>query len=65
MTLLAIGVLLFAGLHLIKSLAPSFRANMQKRLGENGYKGIFSLLVLGSMVLIVFGWRGAAPLHHR
>ena len=61
MTLLAIGVLLFAGLHLIKSLAPSFRANMQKRLGENGYKGIFSLLLLGSMVLIVFGWRGAAP----
>jgi uncharacterized membrane protein len=61
MTLLAIGVLLFAGLHLVKALAPALRADLQNRLGENGYKGIFSLLVLGSMVLIVFGWRDATP----
>ncbi|MDH5173340.1 MAG: NnrU family protein, partial [Gammaproteobacteria bacterium] len=61
MTLLAIGVLLFAGLHLFKSLAPSTRAGLQQRLGENGYKGIFSLLVLGSMALIVLGWRSSVP----
>ena len=30
MTLLAIGMLLFAGLHLIKSLAPSLRAGLQQ-----------------------------------
>jgi len=59
MTLLAIGMLLFAGLHLIKSLAPSLRAGLQQRFTANGYRGIFSLLVLGSMVLIVLGWRGA------
>jgi uncharacterized membrane protein len=61
MILLVIGVLLFAGVHLTKSLAPSFRADMQQRLGENGYKGIFSLLILASMALIVFGWRSAVP----
>lgn len=61
MTLLAIGVLLFAGVHLSKSLAPPFRADMQKRLGENGYKGIFSLLILGSVALIIFGWRSTVP----
>tara|TARA_R110001599_G_scaffold353795_2_gene597946 strand:+ start:96352 stop:96927 length:576 start_codon:yes stop_codon:yes gene_type:complete len=61
MTLLAIGVLLFAGVHLTKSLAPSFRADMQKRLGENGYKGIFSLLILGSIALIILGWRSTVP----
>ena len=61
MILLVIGVLLFAGVHLTKSLAPSFRADMQQRLGENGYKGIFSLLILGSMALIVFGWRSTVP----
>jgi uncharacterized membrane protein len=61
MTLLAIGALLFAALHLTKSLAPTLRADLQNRLGENGYKGIFSLLVLGSMALIVFGWRNAVP----
>lgn len=61
MTLLVIGVALFAGLHLIKSLAPDFRAAMQDRLGENPYKGLFSLLVLGSVVLIVIGWRSSQP----
>jgi len=61
MTLLVIGVLLFACVHLSKSLAPSFRADMQKRLGENAYKGIFSLLILGSIGLIVVGWRSTVP----
>ena len=50
MTLLVIGVLLFACVHLSKALAPSFRADMQKRLGENAYKGIFSLLILGAIL---------------
>lgn len=61
MAVLAIGVALFAGLHLVKSLAPSLRAGLQQRLGENGYKGIFSLLVLGSFALIILGWRSATP----
>lgn len=61
MTLLGIGVALFAGLHLIKSLAPEFRASLQRRLGENPYKGLFSLLVLGSVALIVAGWRSSRP----
>lgn len=61
MTLLVIGVLLFAGVHLSKSLAPSLRADLLKRLGENGYKGVFSLLVLGAIALIVVGWRSTVP----
>ncbi len=61
MTLLAIGLLLFAGLHLVKSLAPALRSELQGRLGENAYKGMFSLLVLASLALIVLGWRGAIP----
>jgi uncharacterized membrane protein len=61
MTLLAIGILLFAGVHLVKSLTPSLRVDMQKRLGSGGYKGIVSLLLLGSIVLMVFGWRGTVP----
>jgi uncharacterized membrane protein len=61
MTLLALGLLLFAGLHLVKSLAPAMRSRLQERLGDNAYKGIFSLLVLASLALIVFGWRSAIP----
>ena len=33
----------------------------QSAMGENGYKGIFSLLLLAAMALIVFGWRSATP----
>ena len=61
MALLTFGVLLFACLHLIKSVAPAFRASMQNRLGENAYKGLFSLLVLAALALVVLGWRGAVP----
>lgn len=61
MTLLALGLLLFAGLHLLKSLAPTMRSELRGRMGENAYKGVFSLLVLASLALIVFGWRAATP----
>jgi len=61
MTLLVLGVLLFAALHLVKSLTPALRTSLQRQLGANPYKGLFSLLVLGSVVLIVFGWRSATP----
>jgi uncharacterized membrane protein len=61
MTLLAFGLLLFAGLHLVRSLAPGMRKALLERLGENAYKAIFSLLVLAALALIVFGWRAATP----
>lgn len=63
MTLLVLGVLLFAGLHLIKSLAPDFRAAVVGKLGTNPYRGLFSLLVLGAVALIVLGWRGSTPVY--
>lgn len=61
MTLLVLGILLFAGLHLVKSLAPELRAGLIARLGAMPYRGLFSLLVLGSVALIVLGWRSSVP----
>ena len=61
MALLLIGVLLFAGVHLIPSLAPGLKTAWVARLGENGYKGTFSLLLLLGLGLIVLGWRGSQP----
>ncbi len=61
MTLLAIGILLFAGVHLIPSLAPAIKAGWRSRLGEGGYKGSFSLLLLAALALIVIGWRSSLP----
>ncbi len=31
------------------------------RLGENGYKGVFSLALVAGLVLIVVGWRSSTP----
>ena len=36
---------------------------MTERLGENGYKGVFSLLLLGSFALMILGWRSADFTH--
>jgi len=61
MTMLVLGVLIFAGAHLIPSLAPAVRGAWVGKLGENGYKGCFSLLLLIGMGLIVAGWRSTLP----
>jgi len=61
MTFLILGVLLFASVHLMPSLAPGLKAAWLEKLGEGGYKGTFSILLLGSFVLMVYGWRSAEP----
>jgi uncharacterized membrane protein len=61
MVLLLLGVLLFAGVHLIPSLAPSLKASWLGRMGEGGYKGTFSVLLLAAFALIIIGWRSAQP----
>ena len=63
MSMLVIGVLLFAGVHFIPSLAPGLKQGAMEKMGENGYKGVFSLLLLGALALIIFGWRGADPVY--
>ncbi|MDH3641183.1 MAG: NnrU family protein [Gammaproteobacteria bacterium] len=59
MTLLAIGVLLWAGVHLFPSLMPGARSSLMGRLGEGPYKGLFALDLVIAILLMVFGWRSA------
>lgn len=61
MTLLVIGILLFGLLHLFPALQPAARDKLQQKLGNNPYRGLFSLLIVGSLVVIVFGWKLAQP----
>lgn len=63
MTMLVLGVLLFAGVHFIPSLAPGIKAGAMEKMGEGGYKGIFSLLLLGAFALMILGWRSADPVY--
>ena len=59
MTMLFLGVILWCAVHLFPALAPAVRQRLLDA-SEARYKSIFSLFVIGSLVLIVFGWRAAA-----
>lgn len=54
MTLLLFGLLLFFAAHLTPGFA-GFRAGLIGKFGENGYKGLFSLISLAGLLAIVFG----------
>lgn len=54
-----LGVIVWSVVHAIPSLAPGVRAGLIGRLGENGYKIGFALAIVGSIALMVLGWRSA------
>ena len=56
--LLIAGLILFLGAHLVPTF-PGIRDQWRGRLGEMGYKGLFSLVSLVGFALIVIGF-GAA-----
>lgn len=57
MTLLIAGVLLWSLVHFIPSLTPGFRRSVIGLVGENGFKAIFGLVMIGAVLLMVFGWK--------
>ena len=57
--MMVIGMLIFFGAHFSMALFRGARAAIIGRLGENGYKGAYSLLSLAGFVLIVIGWADA------
>ena len=61
MTLLIAGIGLWFITHLFPAAAPDARGNIVAKLGENPYKGFFSLLILAALLMIVFGWKSAVP----
>ena len=61
MALLLAGITVWFVVHLFPAVAPASRENMIFKLGENAYKGLFSLLILAALLMIVFGWKSSAP----
>ena len=55
MSLLVAGLVLFIAIHLIPS-APRLRAALVERLGAKPYRGVFSAVVLLSLVAVVWGF---------
>jgi uncharacterized membrane protein len=61
MLLLIAGIVLWAAVHLFVALAPDARRALIDRIGLAPYKGLFSLALVGALVLIVLGWRATPP----
>jgi uncharacterized membrane protein len=58
MTLLILGIIVFLGVHLLPTF-PDMRDRLISRLGENGYRAMFSTLSMLGFVLIVWGFARA------
>lgn len=61
MLYLICGLLLWAGAHLMPSVATGLRSRIIGAVGLQPYKGLFSLALLSALVLIVYGWQQTPP----
>src|SRR5689334_13039271 len=59
MTLLLAGLVLFIASHSVGVLAPAWRARQVARMGERGWKLVYSVVSLVALVLIVRGYGDA------
>jgi uncharacterized membrane protein len=55
---LYLGILLFAGPHGVSILAPGLRDQLKHAMGENGWKGLYSLVSLAGLVLLAMAYLG-------
>ena len=59
MTLLISGILIFTLIHLSLGVAPGIKNSIISSMGEKTWRGIFSALAIGSILMIILGWRSA------
>ncbi|CAH0990856.1 hypothetical protein SIN8267_00956 [Sinobacterium norvegicum] len=61
MAFLISGIVLWSLVHFIPSIGLSLKTAVINRLGSSLYAAMFSLLLLLSLALIIFGWRDSVP----
>ncbi|MCP4472884.1 MAG: NnrU protein [Gammaproteobacteria bacterium] len=61
MITISTGLVIWTLVHLFPSVFPDKRQKLISRIGNNPYQGLFSILIIASLVLIVFGWRNTVP----
>ncbi len=63
MTILLLGLLIFFSAHSVRIVADGWRSRQLARLGENRWKGLYTLVSLAGLGLIVwgYGFTRAAP----
>lgn len=55
MLVLILGLVLFLGMHVV-TMKRDLRARLIERLGEGGYKGLYSVVSLIGFVLLIYGY---------
>ena len=56
MTLLVLGLLIFLGVHSTRVFAEDWRSAQVARLGEKGWKGLYTLASLVGLAMLVWGY---------
>lgn len=58
---LFLGLAMWCLVHFIPTLGVGIKQSLIAKMGNNGYRGVFSLLIVLSLVMIVAGWRSVTP----
>lgn len=56
MTLLILGLVIFLGVHSVRIFAEDWRTATRARLGENGWKGLYTLLSIAGFAMLIYGF---------
>lgn len=56
MTALILGLVIFLSVHSVRIFAEGWRGGVRARVGENAYKGVYTLLSLAGFALIAWGY---------
>ena len=59
MSMLILGLVIFFAAHAVSIVAPRWRDSMHARLGEFGWKGLYSVVAIIGFVLIIKGYAAA------
>ncbi|MBB1076294.1 NnrU family protein [Rhodoferax sp. 4810] len=56
MSILIVGLILFLGTHSINMIRPTLRDTIIRRIGFNGWQGLYSLVALAGLIMIGTGY---------
>ncbi|MCW0001647.1 NnrU family protein [Pararhizobium sp. YC-54] len=56
MALLVLGIVVFLGMHLVRVVAPGFRASIIERQGKGTWMGLYAVISLIGLGLIIYGF---------
>ncbi len=64
MSMLIVGMLLWALVHFIPIFTPSIRGKLINKIGFNAYKGVFTLALVGAISLMFQGWQNYEEIYY-